>query len=88
MHTRAHSRSPASRTLLLGLAAFAGVGLVSACLYFARAGAPWAAWAPQKGGTRRTMYGLEEQNRLIEAIYQVCGVVGWHLLQLGPSSEL
>ena len=68
------------KSLLLGLLAIVGLGLVSACLYFSRSPKPWQ-WGPQQAGTPigpRPYYGIEEQNRMIEAIYQV-GAPAWGL---------
>ena len=73
-----------SRRLLLGVSAFVGIGLVSACLYFAQSKPQWG-WASQQGATRGyAQLGLEEQNRLIEAIYQVCArTPGMHASRSG-----
>ena len=72
MHVRPQTGRSMSRRLLLGISAFVGIGVVSACLYFAQSQPQWG-WASQQAATRGSaQLGMEEQNRFIEAIYQVC----------------
>ena len=60
-----------SRRSLIGLAALVAVGLVSVYIYYSRPSTRWN-WAYQQSATPgHVKFGLDEQNRLIEAIYQV-----------------
>jgi hypothetical protein len=70
MSTRSSSTKIFSRKYVLGLSALLAIGFVG-YLYYTRPSSQWG-WAcqqSQQGG--HVKLGLEEQNRLIEAIYQV-----------------
>lgn len=82
MHAPAQARQQAGQSwkkkLLAGSASLTALCLISAYLYYSRTSSGLSCQQSVHAGSR-LRFGIEEQNRLIEAIYQVCvALLAWH----------
>ena len=84
LQARQQAQQSWKKKILAGSASLTALCLISAYLYYSRTSAGLSCQQGTHAGSR-LRFGIEEQNRLIEAIYQVC-VSAYTMLYLEDDS--